>query len=86
MTMVTRYGSFEFLVMPFSFTDAPAMFGNLRNDVLCDNLDTFIVAYLDDIVICRESLEDHVGHLRSVFETLRSHSLYVKKQKCEFCL
>ena len=50
-TCVTRYGSFEFLVMPFGLTNAPTTFCNLMNDVLFDFLDSFVVVYLDDIVI-----------------------------------
>ena len=82
---VTRYGSYEFLVMPFGLTNAPATFCNLMNDVLYEFLDSFVVVYLDDIVIYSESLDAHLGHLRQVFSRLREHQLYVKKEKCEFC-
>ncbi|KAL0307331.1 UNVERIFIED_CONTAM: RNA-directed DNA polymerase [Sesamum radiatum] len=50
-TCVMRYGSFEFLVMTFGLTNAPATFCNLTNDVLYEYLDRFVVVYLDDIVI-----------------------------------
>ena len=83
-TCVTRYGSFEFLVMPFGLTNAPATFCNLMNDVLFDFLDTFVVVYLDDIVIYNPNLEDHLAHLEKVFDRLREHRLYVKMEKCEF--
>ncbi|XP_044510183.1 uncharacterized protein LOC123228802 [Mangifera indica] len=85
-TMVTRYGAYEFLVMPFGLTNAPATFCNLMNDVLYEWLDRFVVVYLDDIVIYSESLEDHVRHLDEVMARLRAHQLYVKKEKCEFCM
>ena len=49
--IVTRYGSFEFLVMPFGLCNAPAIFCTLMNDVLRPYLDAFMVVYLDDIVI-----------------------------------
>lgn len=82
---VTRYGSFEFLVMPFGLTNAPATFCNLMNDVLYEFLDHFVVVYLDDIVVYSPTLADHVEHLKLVFSALRRNSLYVRKEKCEFC-
>ncbi|KAL0462743.1 UNVERIFIED_CONTAM: Transposon Ty3-I Gag-Pol polyprotein [Sesamum latifolium] len=72
-TCVMRYGSFEFLVMLFGLTNAPA------------TLYRFLVVYLDDIVVYSESLIDHVKHLRAVFQKLREYELYAKKEKCEFC-
>ena len=83
-TCVTRYGSFEFLVMPFELTNSPATFCNLMNDVLFDFLESFVVVYLDDIVICRPTLKDHLVHLEKVFDRLRQNQLHVKKEKCEF--
>ena len=83
-TCVTWYGSFEFLVMPFGLTNAPTTFCNLMNDVLFDFLDSFVVVYLDDIVIYNLTLEYHLVHLEKVFERLRQNQLYVKKEKCEF--
>ena len=83
-TCVTRYGSYEFLVMPFGLTNAPATFCNLMNDVLFDFLDSFMVVYLDDIVIHIPTLEDHLVHLEKVFDRLRQNQLNVKKEKCEF--
>ncbi|KAL0328234.1 UNVERIFIED_CONTAM: Transposon Ty3-G Gag-Pol polyprotein [Sesamum calycinum] len=77
---VTRYGSFEFLVMPFGLTNAPTTFCNLMNDVLYEYLDRFVV-YLDDIVIYSETLNEHVKHLRAVFQKLREYELYAKKEK-----
>lgn len=84
-TCVTRYGSFEFLVMPFGMTNAPATFCNLMNDVLYEFLDRFVVVYLDDIVVYSETLSDHVDHLRAMFVKLRENKLYAKKKKCKLC-
>ena len=81
---VTRYGSFEFLVMPFGLTNAPATFCTLMNQVLHPFLDRFVVVYLDDIVIYSSSLEEHLGHLRQIFQALRENELYVKTEKCAF--
>ena len=83
-TCVTRYGSFEFLVMPFRLTNALTTFCNLMNDVIFDFLDSFVVVYLDDIVTYNPTLEDHLVHLQKVFDRLGQNQLFVKKEKCEF--
>ncbi|KAE8665117.1 cytochrome P450 78A7-like [Hibiscus syriacus] len=81
---VTRYGSYEFLVMPFGLTNAPATFCTLMNKVLQPFLDHFIVVYLDDIVVYSKTLEEHIEHLRRVFQVLRENKLYVKEEKFSF--
>ena len=85
-TCVTRYGSYEFLVMPFGLTNAPATFCTLMNKIFHPFMDKFVVVYLDDIVIYSNTLEEHVDHLRKVFQLLRQNELYVKKEKCSFAL
>ena len=85
-TCVTRYGPYEFLVMPFSLTNAPAIFCTLMNKIFHPFLDKFVVVYLDDIVIYSNTLEEHVDHLKKVFRLLRQNELYVKKEKCSFAL
>ena len=72
-TCVTRYGSYEFLVMPLGLTNAPTTFCNLMNDVLFDYLDAFVVVYLDDIVVYSQTINEHEMHLRKVFQRLREH-------------
>ena len=80
----TRYGHFEYRVMPFGLCNAPASFQHLMNEVLSDCLDHFTVAYLDDILIFSPTLKEHITHVREVLTRLRKHSLYAKLEKCEF--
>eukprot|EP00253_Pinus_taeda_P026665 PITA_26665 len=82
--IVTRYGSFEFLVMSFGLCNAPATFCTLMNDVLRPYLDSFVVVYLDDIVVYSDNMEDHKKHLAMVFKALRENQLFLKKSKCVF--
>ncbi|KAL0283024.1 UNVERIFIED_CONTAM: Transposon Tf2-12 polyprotein [Sesamum radiatum] len=78
-TVVTRYGAFEFLVLSFGLTNAPATFSTLMNQVLHGFLDEFVVVYLDDIVIYSGTLAEHVEHLWQVLTRLREHELYAKR-------
>jgi hypothetical protein len=80
----TRDGSYEFLVMPFRLTNAPTTFCTLMNDIFWEWLDDFVVVYKDDILIYSNSMEEHVEHLRKVFQKLRENELYAKFEKCEF--
>ena len=79
----TRYGSFEFLVLPFGLTNAPSTFMMMMQDILRPYLDKFVISYLDDILIYSNTLEEHQKHVRIVLDTLREHKLYVKLSKCE---
>src|SRR5436190_21190108 len=80
----TRYGHFEYLVMPFGLCNAPGSFQAYINDVIREFLDKFAVAYLDDILIYSDSLEEHILHVHQVLQKLLSHDLYVKLEKCQF--
>lgn len=80
----TRYGHFEFLVLPFGLTNAPASFMSLMNNVLKEYLDKFVLVYLDDILIYSKNMDEHIRHIRLIFDQLRSHKLYGKLSKCEF--
>ncbi len=79
-----RYGSYKFMVMPFGLTNAPATFCILMNDIFQEWLDDFVVVYIDDILIYSGSLEEHVEHLRKVFQRLKENKLYAKFEKCKF--
>ena len=80
----TRYGQFEYLVMPFGLTSAPSTFMALMNHILRPYLDKFVVAYLDDVLIFSRTLDEHREHVRTVLDKFREHKLYAKKSKCEF--
>lgn len=80
----TRYGHFEYRVMPFGLVNAPATFQGYINQVLREFLDIFVIVYLDDILIYSEAKEDHPSHVRAVLERLLIHRLYVNLEKCEF--
>src|SRR6185312_13490537 len=86
IAFATRYRQFEFTVMSFGLTNAPAYFMNLMNKVFMDELDKFVVVFIDDILIYFKSAQEHEQHLRVVLEKLRANKLYVKFSKCEFWL
>jgi hypothetical protein len=83
---VTRYGQYEYTVMPFGLTNAPAYFMNLMNKVFMEELDKFVIVFIDDILVYSRNVEEHGPHLRIVLEKLRARQLYAKFTKCEFWL
>jgi hypothetical protein len=83
-TFISKYGLYEFTVMSFGLTNAPAFFMNLMNSVFMDYLDKFVVVFIDDILIYSQSEEEHADHLKMVLQRLREHQLYAKLSKCEF--
>lgn len=80
----TRYGHFEYTVMPFGLVNAPASFQSYVHRALSNLLDICCVVYLDDILIYSNSEEEHVKHVREVLDRLRKFRLYIKLSKCEF--
>ena len=82
----TRYGHFEFLVLPFGLTNAPALFMDLMNRVFQPYLDKFVVVFINDILVYSKSYEEHEQHLRQTLQTLRNRHLYAKLDKCDFWL
>ncbi|KAI0995439.1 Transposon Tf2-9 polyprotein [Podosphaera aphanis] len=80
----TRYGHFEYTVMPFGLTNAPATFQHFINDCLRDFLDIFCTAYLDDILVYSNTLEEHQIHVKKVLESLKQKGILLKPEKCQF--
>ncbi|KAL0540972.1 hypothetical protein IC582_020998 [Cucumis melo] len=82
----SRYGHYEFIVMSFGLTKAPAVFMDMMNRVFREFLDTFVIVFIDDILIYSKTEAEHEEHLRIVLQTLRDNKLYAKFSKCEFWL
>jgi hypothetical protein len=82
----TRYGLYEYLVMSFGLTNAPAYFMYLMNSIFMPELDKFVVVFIDDILIYSKTEEDHADHLRIILQRLRDHRLFAKFSKHEFWL
>jgi len=80
----TRYGHYEYTVMPFGLKNAPATFQRLINDTLREYLDDFAITYLDDILIYSDDLKMHCSHVHKVLGKLNERALYVKKSKSRF--
>ncbi|GKF51837.1 putative reverse transcriptase domain-containing protein, partial [Tanacetum coccineum] len=79
-----RYGHYEFQVMIYGLTNAPAVFMDLKNHVCKPYLDKFVIVFIDDILIHSRNKEEHANHLRIILELLKKEKLYAKFSKCDF--
>ncbi len=85
MAFYTKYGHFEYQVMPFGLSNAPANFQGYINKILAKKLDIFVVVYLDNILIYNEDpWQLHVEAVQWVLEQLRKYGLYANLKKCWF--
>ncbi|GKD28114.1 putative reverse transcriptase domain-containing protein [Tanacetum coccineum] len=80
----TRYGHYEFQVIPFGLTNAPAVFMDLMNRVCKPYLDKFVIVFIDDILIYSKDEKEHEEHLKVILELLKKEKLYAKFSKCKF--
>jgi hypothetical protein len=82
----TRYGLYEYLVMSFRLTNAPAYIMYLMNSVFMPELDKFVVVFIDDILVYSKNEAEHAERLHIILQRLRDHRLYAKLSKCDFWL
>ena len=80
----TRFGHYEFIVVPFGLSNAPASFMTIMNDVFRDDTGKFVCCYLDEIIVYSNSWDEHIHHVELVLKRLRSERLYAKQSKCVF--
>ena len=82
----TRYGLYEYTVMSFGLTNAPAYFMYLMNSIFFKELHVSVVIFINDILIFSKTEKEHAEHIRIVLQKLRDYRLYTKFSKCEFWL
>ena len=80
----TKFGLYEWLVMPMGLSEAPDTFMRLMHYVLRPYIGVFVVVYFDDILVSSKSIKEHVTHVRTVLQTLRKERLYANMEKCLF--
>ena len=84
MAFCTRYGHFDYNVIPFELTNAPLIFQHIKIDIFFEYVDDFVVMYLDDILIFLKNPKDHQKHIFLVLEKLQTAGLYAKLEMCVF--
>ena len=81
-----RYGTFDCVVLPYGLKNAPLHFQRSMNLLLADLLDKCVLVYMDDILIYSKMADDHVAHVKAVFECLATKNWHVKEKKCALFL
>jgi len=80
----THHGLYEFLVMPFGLTNAPASFQGLMNTIFAPLLRKCVLVFMDDILVCSQTLEQHIQHQTQIFQIIRTNQFLLKRSKCAF--
>jgi len=80
----SRYGLYEYMVIPFGLFNAPSAFQGMTNNVFCDMLNVGVMTYMDDILIYSETIEEHIPMVRKVMDRLRKAGLCVSIKKSTF--
>ena len=80
----TRYESYEFVVMPFGLCNAPSTFTILMNTIFREEMDDFVIVYIDDILVYSKTAEEHARHLEAVLGKLKDNKLYANGEKSYF--
>jgi len=85
-TFISKYGHYEYVVMPFGVTNALALLMDYMNRIFWPFLDKFVVVFIDNTLIYSMTHEEHAEHLRIVLSILRKKELYAKLSKCDFSM
>ena len=80
----TRYGHYEFTVIPFGLTNALATFNRLMSEIFKEYLDDFVLVFFDDILVYSKNEEEHEKHVCQILQILCQNQLYAKRSKCTF--
>lgn len=84
MALQTRYGLYEFQVMPFGLSNTPSMIQDMMNHIFSDMLDVGLLAYMDDILVYGKTQEEHDAMVQEVLKCLRTNGLAITSKKCEW--
>ena len=84
--MVTQLGTFQYNCLPFGPKNAPAHFQKAMRATLGELEGVIAMVYIDDIIIYSNNFEDHLKHIKMVFDKLKAKNLIVSEEKAHFCL
>ena len=80
---ITPWGLYEWVRVPFGLTNAPAEFQRFMKSTLFDMRDKFTFPYLNDNLVFSDTFDDHLNHLKKVFQRLREKGIKIKASKCK---